>query len=285
MLTFASSIPCFPPPPRARTSAPALARPRPTMAAAPRAARANVLVTFDVDGTLLGPRTRPGASAHKRALAHAVHEVFGVTATVDSVPHAGSTDQEIVARMCVSRGVPAADAWARMGDVVGAACDRMPALVAEDELAPLVLPGVRALLAALAERGVYVGMVTGNFALIGWAKMERAGLGGWLAERLDQPSAFGSDRADRSEILKLAVERAEAQGFVKEEDRETGVSRNVFHVGDATADMAAARFVGCRGVGVLTGAGTVETLEPEKPFVVLENLADTQKILNMMGLV
>lgn len=52
----------------------------------------------------------------------------------------------------------------------------------------------------------------------------------------------------------------------------------------AIADMAAARHVNGRGIGVLTGAFTAEMLEPEQPFAILENLADTESILKMMGL-
>lgn len=49
--------------------------------------------------------------------------------------------------------------------------------------------------------------------------------------------------------------------------------------------MAAARHVNGRGIGVLTGAFTSEMLAPEHPFVILENLADTESILKMMSLV
>lgn len=196
--------------------------------------RANVLVTFDVDGTILGSRkNKLGTSAHKQAINYAVKEVHGIDATVDSVPHAGSTDQEIVRRMCASKGVSDAAAWAAMDRVVALSCARVPALI-EDDLSALVLPGVRALLAALTERRAYVGMVTGNFNKIGWAKMESAALHEFLAEKLDQPSAFGSDCVDRSDILALAVRRAEAQGFVKEVDPETSAVTNVYHIGDVS---------------------------------------------------
>lgn len=196
--------------------------------------RANVLVTFDVDGTILGSQKHKlGTSAHKQAINYAVKEIYGIDVTVDGVEHAGSTDREIVRRMCVKGGLDDDACFAAIERVVALSCARIPDLI-EDDLSKLVLPGVRDLLAALTERRAYVGMVTGNFNKIGWAKMESAGLHEFLAEKLDKPSAFGSDCADRSDILALAVQRAEAQGFVKEVDPETSAVTNVFHIGDVS---------------------------------------------------
>lgn len=246
----------------------------------------NVLVTFDIDGTLLGKRAGApnlGNSGHKRCIERAVKDVFDVSCRVDSVPHAGSTDREIVRRMVSSMGVSDADAWAGMDRVVALCAKLIPGFI-EDSLVDCVLPGVPELLSALKEEhNVYMGLVTGNFSTIGWDKMRVAGLGAFLAEGLDQPSAFGSDRAHRSDILALAVERAEARGFCKEMS-DGGECVNVYHVGDAVADMEAAAFVSARGVGVLTGSFTRADLEPQKPFVVLPDLRNTAEVLKILGL-
>jgi phosphoglycolate phosphatase len=246
--------------------------------------RSNVLVTFDVDGTMLagGEANKLGTSAHKQSINRAVTEVYGIKAEVDCVPHAGSTDREIVRRMCEACGLSDAETWQGIDRVIEISCGLIGDLI-EDDLAMLVLPGVRELLHELTDRRAYVGMVTGNFDKIGWMKMKKAGLGDYLAENLNQPSAFGSDCLDRSDILALAVERAEGQGFVKEMDDE-GRCSNMFHVGDAIADMAAARHVNGRGVGVLTGAFSADELVGENPFVILENLADTPSVLKLLGL-
>lgn len=234
---------------------------------------------------MLGGRhkNRLGTSAHKQCINKAVKEVYGISATVDSVPHAGSTDKEIVRRMCESCGLQDTEVWTGLDRVIEISCALIHELI-EDDLTGLVLPGVGELLHALTERRAFVGMVTGNFSTIGWAKIEKAGLGQYLSESLNQPSAFGSDCLHRNEILALAVERAEAQGFVRDVDPETLVTNNVWHIGDAIADMAAARHVKGRGIGVLTGSFTAEILAPEKPFAILQNLADTDALLAMMGI-
>lgn len=245
-----------------------------------------MLVTFDVDGTLLGKQknvTTRGNSGHKDCIERAFKDVFDRECRVDAVPHAGSTDKEIVRRMCEKCGVPDDSAWASMDRVVELCAKLIPDYI-EDSLVENVLPGVPQLLGALKEEhNIYMGMVTGNFSKIGWEKMRVAGLGPFLAEELDQPSAFGSDCAHRNDILALAVERAEARGFVKAFD-DSGVCCNLFHVGDAVADMAAAAFVGGRGVGVLTGAFTEEQLSPESPYVVLEDLSNTAEVVKILGL-
>lgn len=256
------------------------------------APKRNVLVTFDIDGTLLGKVAsakrdtlahRAAVSGHKDCIQRAVKAIFGVDCCVDSVPHAGSTDMEIVRRMCEKCGVSDAEVFANMERVVKLCDELIPGLI-EDTLVDNVLPGVSRLLVSLKEEhNVYMGLVTGNFSKIGWAKMRAAGLGEFLSEELDQPSAFGSDRRERKEILALAVERAEARGFKKEVDS-YGTSTNVFHVGDAVADMAAASFVRGRGVGVLTGAFTEDDLAPEKPFTVLRDLSDTEAVLGILKL-
>jgi phosphoglycolate phosphatase len=280
MLLFARPLPAILPPPQ--RVACSLRRMR---VVAMSASRPNVLVTFDIDGTLLSgtgeAKGSRGGSAHKRSIDRAVREVFGIGGKVDDVPHAGSTDREIVRRVCALGGVADSEWAAGIDEVVRRASELIGDLI-EDDLSECVLPGVPELLRELASRGAFMGLVTGNFATIAHAKMRSAGLGRFLSASLDQPSAFGSDCLHRNEILALAVDRAVRRGFVPERAGD-GACSNIFHVGDAAADMAAARHVGGRGVGVLTGAFTREQLAAEKPHAVLKDLADTTAILAMIG--
>lgn len=267
-----------------------------SMAATSRGTKANILVTFDVDGTLLGnssskrklataagkppPPNRVGNSAHKEAIDRAVHDVYGISGRVDDLPHAGLTDQIIVRNLCASQGVPESVIWENMSKVITSACGRIDALIAKDNLADDVLPGVPELLEELRSRGVYLGLVTGNFADIGWAKMSSAGLRHFFNESC---SAFGSDCRLRPDILAKAGERAEVAGFSREHDS-SGKCTNVYHVGDAVADMESATCVGGRGVGVLTGSFGREQLDKLDPYIVLEDLSDTQSALRLFGL-
>ena len=61
--------------------------------------RPKKLITFDIDGTLCKSDARNSAVAnamHTKAFSHAFREVFGIDASIDEIPHHGSTDQLIL---------------------------------------------------------------------------------------------------------------------------------------------------------------------------------------------
>ena len=91
-----------------------------------------------------------------------------------------------------------------------------------------VLPGVEALLTALRERGATFGLVTGNLTPIAWAKMEALS----LAHIFTEPrfGGFGSDHADRGELVRIAGQRARLLV--------PGI-RSAWHVGDTVRRMRA----------------------------------------------
>lgn len=238
-----------------------------------------MLVTWDIDGTLLGARGPSGNSAHKRAIDDAVRAVYGISVTVNEVPHAGSTDRAIIRDMCLVGGVPAADIAARMHEAIAEADKRIVGYVDED-LSHLVLPGVREALLRLQELGVSLALTTGNLESCAWEKVEAAGLKGFF-----ETGGFGSDCLLRTDILKTAVERVQEKNptFVAKNGSGRRLE-NVFHVGDAVADMQAARENGAGGIGVLTGSFSRDQLEAEDPVAVLMDLSDTDGFLQLLGL-
>ncbi len=152
-------------------------------------------------------------------------------------------------------------------------------LVAEDGgMQGCVLPGVRAALEALQSAGAALALTTGNLESCAWAKLRAANL-----DHFFSVGGFGSDCFHRSDILKKAIglvaTRDEAPELVKDE---RGKYTNVFHVGDAVADMAAARDNRAKGIGVLTGPFTREELQREEPYAVLDDLSDTTAFLELL---
>lgn len=258
----------------------AYAAPRHFSAAA--MAAPSVLVTFDIDGTLLGARGKKGNSAHKRAIDDAVEKVYGVSVKVNDIPHAGSTDFAIIRDMCAVGGVSDAVIWEKMSAAVEDASARMEGYV-EGSLEALVLPGVREALGELKKRGVHVALTTGNLETCAWVKMRAAGLSDFFTT-----GGFGSDCLERTDILKKAIERVRAlpgnQFETKAHPVVEGKFENVFHVGDAASDMMAARLAGSNGIGVLTGAFSEAQLMAEKPLRVLEDLSDTKHFLSLVGI-
>ncbi len=68
--------------------------------------RPKTLVTFDIDGTICVSDPKKSASAnamHTKAFSHAFREIYGIDASIDEVPHHGSTDQLILLKGDKSR--------------------------------------------------------------------------------------------------------------------------------------------------------------------------------------
>jgi phosphoglycolate phosphatase len=204
-----------------------------------------VLLLFDIDGTLL----LRAHVEHRRALADAVHEVWGVADPGPAaVPAAGRTDIEIARHVCLLGGVDAArfDAGA---DDFRAACATAYARRCPPDLRDRLAPGVPDVLAELAGRGgrggFMLSLVTGNLEAVARLKLERAGLAGWFPAG---QGGFGSDDEDRAALPTIARRRAGALDGGAPYPRERTVV-----IGDTPRDIACARADGVRCVAVATG--------------------------------
>ncbi len=217
-------------------------------------APANALVLFDIDGTLV----RKSGPHHRRALEDAVRLVTGVEASTANVPVAGMLDRDIVAAMMREAGASGAAVRRAMPQIVERA-QRLYEQTCPD-LRRKVCPGVRTLLRQLANRGVAMGLVTGNLTSIGWRKMERAD----LRPRF-RFGAFAESAKDRAGLVKLAVREARRQGWA---NRDTRISL----IGDHLNDVRAARANGIRAVAVATGVLSVEELAAHEPDLLLADL-------------
>lgn len=253
-------------------------RPRATMSSAP-ATPARVLVTWDVDGTILTTRGDRANRLHKRAFAAAWRGVLGLDLDIDAVPHQGLTDPLILALVPHKvAGVPLADALARLDELQAEMLAFYRAHAAEAGDGVALLPGVADVLAALAaDAGVAQGLTTGNLQPIGEAKMAALGVG----HLFDAPpcGGFGSDfcggaagverpHTDRAQLLRIAADRA-------------GSPAARVHVGDTPYDVLAAVDAGASPVAVLTGVHTRADIEAVAPpgTPILESMADVDAAL------
>jgi phosphoglycolate phosphatase len=212
------------------------------------------LVLFDIDGTLL----RRAGPAHKDALARAILLKTGLKTTTDGIPLYGMLDPVILAEM-----------MRRAGAGEGAIRAAMPAVIASAERIYLrtcpsmqrkTCPGVRRFLARLERRGILMGLVTGNLTRIGWRKMDRAGLRAYF-----RFGAFGEMAANRAGLVRLAVKQARAAGWI-------GPQTPVSLIGDAPADILAAREAGVKSIAVSTGVVDPERLRSYSPDVLVDDL-------------
>lgn len=212
------------------------------------------LTLFDIDGTLV----RRAGPHHREALVHAVRRVTGLESTTDGIPVQGMLDPDILAIMMRTAGAKRAAIREAMPEVLRAA-ERHYLRVCP-RLAGKHCPGVEPALEKLTRRGILLGLVTGNLTRIGWRKLERAGLREYF-----RFGAFGEMARTRGGLVRIAVREAHQRGWIT---REAPVSL----IGDAPADILAARENCIRAISVQTGITPPEELEALRPDVFLKDL-------------
>jgi len=213
---------------------------------------------FDIDGTLL----RSWDRVHYDSFAASVRRITGFEVTLAGIPTAGSTDTAILRAACGQAGVPNEELEKHIDAILEAMC----AGVAErrQEMRVALMPGVEETLRYRAGRGKMLGVATGNLEVIGWIKIEQAGLREWFR--------FGgfSDRFPvRSELVAQAARKArELAG--------TGglPGARVCVVGDTPRDIEAARANSLPVISVATGHYSFEQLLELRPEVCVTSLAD-----------
>jgi phosphoglycolate phosphatase len=209
---------------------------------------------FDIDGTLLRSRDR----VHVDSFASSVHRVTGFEITLAGILLHGSTDTAILREACHQAGVPADLLEARIDGILEA----MRHAVAErrHELDLVRMPGVEQVLGHLARRGALLGVATGNLEMIGWIKVEQAGLREWF-----RFGGFSDHFPVRSELV------AQAAGKAREM---AGREASVCVVGDTPRDIEAARANFLSVIAVATGRYSFEELIKYQPEVCATSLAD-----------
>ncbi|HEV2474332.1 MAG TPA: HAD hydrolase-like protein [Chthonomonadales bacterium] len=209
---------------------------------------------FDIDGTLLRSRDR----VHMDSLPTTVREVMGLEVSLEGVSLAGNTDTSILREACALAGVPADVLEPQMAAILTGMCKNVADR--RDELRPILMPGVEETLRHLADRGATLGVATGNLEMIGWIKVERAGLREWFR--------FGGF-SDHFPV------RAELVGHAAKKARElAGAQASVCVVGDTPRDIGAAHANGLPVIAVATGHFSFDDLLAHKPEACTTTLAD-----------
>jgi phosphoglycolate phosphatase len=233
-----------------------------------RAVAASTLILFDIDGTLV---LTGGAGG--RAMSRAFEEIFAVGNAFQGIPMAGRTDAWILTDAAAVHGIPADSAdLSRFRDVY------IRHLAVElDQPAPVgarkgLMPGVRALLDALAKRDdVYLALLTGNYEAGARLKLEYFDL--W---KYFPCGAFGDAAPHRNVLVPKALARVEACGGL------TFAAADTIVIGDTPLDVGCARHVGARSLAVATGSHSVDELRAAGADVVLQDLRDTDDVVRII---
>jgi phosphoglycolate phosphatase-like HAD superfamily hydrolase len=212
-------------------------------------------VLFDIDGTLI----RRAGAHHKQALIEAIRIVIRREASLDGVPTQGMLDCDLFRIMLESLDLEP-----------GAFEEHLPSLIREaqqhyitncpSDLRSSVCPGVGPLLDRLKDALVACAIVSGNLSVIGWKKLELAGLRSYF-----DTGAFAEQAGTRTKLVAEAIQSAKRIGLVT-------AGSKISLVGDHPNDVRAARANGIQAIAVGTGLSSLAELQNEKPDLLLEDL-------------
>jgi phosphoglycolate phosphatase len=209
---------------------------------------------FDIDGTLLRDPDR----IHFDAFASSVKRVTGFEIALAGVSIHGSTDTAILRDAWQQAGIPAE----LLEDQLTAILRAMGSAVAErrNQMRLVRMPGVEDALRHLATRGALLGVATGNLEMIGWIKVEQAGLREWF-----RFGGFSDHFPSRPDLIGHAALKARELA---------GHAATVCVVGDTPRDIAAAHANNLPVIAVATGHFTYDQLLEHDPEACATSLAD-----------
>lgn len=229
-------------------------------------ASTRTLILWDIDGTLLG-----ADDVDHEAFDRAVERVVGRRPT-GAVVMAGKTDPQIAREYLAMLGTAGSED--RVSAILAHLEAEMAAALAREARADRVLPGAAELLARLhADHRVFQTVVTGNIAANARIKLATFGLDRWLDLAA---GAFGSDRADRNELVPVArgrVARLRGLHFA---------DQAVWVVGDSVPDLACARAAGVRCLLVATGRLDRGQLDGLGADAVRDDLSDVDAVVDLL---
>ncbi len=225
------------------------------------------LLLFDIDGTLIEPR-----GAGRVALRSAMLEVYGLTGPIDDHDFRGKTDPWIVRDLLRCCGWADEEIDARLDEVWKPYLRYLDDALGVAETRPTPCRGVPELMDRLSADGRYeLALLTGNVEDGATRKLRAAG----ILHRFDV-GAFGSDSEHRADLPPIAVARAALR---------TGLSFRVedaIVVGDTPEDVLCARANHARVLAVATGGFDADDLRSHDPDGVLENLSDSDSVLEAL---
>jgi phosphoglycolate phosphatase len=214
----------------------------------PEPGRAAIL--FDIDGTLI---STGGAGAAAWRLAF--DELYGIAADIGIYTDAGLTDPE-VGRKTFEAVMHREPGRAELARLMERRLQHLHSTVAESATYR-VLDGVDDLLPTLLDRGLMLGLVTGNVEAAAHIKLHRARL-----NRFFSFGGYGSDSPDRSEVTRVAVRRGSVvYGEALRPER-------CLVVGDTPHDVRAAHGAGVACVAVSSGSRSAALRAADADWVI-----------------
>lgn len=239
-----------------------------------------VLLTFDVDGTLIRSTGQDANRFHKNAFKFGFKKVFNIETSIDCVEHHGSTDKLIIKAVLNYHKVDEERILEGLENVCQAMVEYAEENAEDAANGIELLPGVYELLERLSKReDCCCALVTGNLEPIAWAKMKQLGIDKLFQREVR--GGFGSDHEQRSALVSIAHERAKSIIDFHADRR--------YHFGDTHNDITAAEQSGAIAIGLATGIWSLDDLKSvsvkKDEALFLESLADVDDVLTKLRLI
>jgi phosphoglycolate phosphatase len=224
------------------------------------------LLLFDIDGTLLHED-----NATRRTINRTFSELFKIKNPEHKVPFAGRTDLGIFREIALALlGRPLEDG--ELKTVADRYITLLPAELEKCESFRL-MPGITELLPVLSNRGdIVLGLETGNLEATAYIKLKHGKI-----DRYFSLGGFGSDSADRAELIRLGIKRARAL------NHNVIANENVFVIGDTPNDIKSGKAAGAMTIAVGTGYADQEKILAENPDFYLKDLSNIPAFLRCIG--
>ncbi|MDQ7784388.1 MAG: HAD family hydrolase [Desulfomonilaceae bacterium] len=221
-------------------------------------------ILFDIDQTLL-----ESGGGGLSAMTKAFKVVTGISNGFNGISYAGKTDPQIIREALEAHGLSVNGT--RLNRLIDVYLRYFP-----EEMASRggrLKPGVLELVERLHQRrDRHLGLLTGNVE-----KGARIKLGHFGLNKYFSVGAFGSDSEDRNVLLPIALRRFRHQ---------TGMPvtyRDCIVIGDTPRDVECARVHETPCIGVATGSSSVSDLKAAEADLVVEDLTDTEAILEWIA--
>jgi phosphoglycolate phosphatase len=219
------------------------------------------LILFDVDHTLMDV-----GDSHKKVFASAFKKVLNVYVDYKNWEFHGVSDLFIIQEIMDRNGIK------KDPKKIQKIIEVMIKDFERENLGHAVLlSGVNEILNKLGkDKQMIIGLVTGNLEKIAYMKLKH-----FKIEEFFILGGFGDISTIRSDLVKFAVKKAEFfHGKIDKKD--------VFIIGDTIHDIKAAKDAGVKVIAVATGAYPKEQLSKLKPDYLVDNLKDTEKIIDVI---